>query len=79
MTVHLKYKQFMIVDCEASLTSLSYSEVFYSVRMVCVHVIECLFSFFLAQTCALKAVKNVVAMVSVPYPSSSVPKLHPFL
>lgn len=37
--------------------------------MVCVHVIESLFSFPLAQTCVLKAVKNVVAMVSVPSPA----------
>lgn len=39
--------------------------------MVRVHVIKSLFSFPLAQTCTLKAVKNMVAMVSVP---GSVPK-----
>lgn len=37
--------------------------------MVCVHVNEILFFPSLAQTYAVKAVKNVVAMVSVPSPT----------
>lgn len=57
----------MIVDYETSLTFLNLKP--FALSEWSVHVIESLFSFPLSQTCALKAVKNVVAMVSVPSPT----------